>query len=103
MIPQKLFHCAVFGWLEDSFVGIEQESAYNISAGYLKGDEQVGAGARLMLNVMARFNDTSKQWKPKRATFMLPHSENCMWPKTPYKLTFLSSTIIHVGNTNYKN
>jgi hypothetical protein len=46
----------VFGWLQDSFFGIERESAYNLSVGYLKGAEQAGAStAALMLNVMTNF------------------------------------------------
>ena len=46
----------VFGWLQDSFTGTEQDSAYGLSAGYLKGAEQAGAGAILMLNVMTKFS-----------------------------------------------
>ena len=52
---------AVFGWLQDSFTVIERGSAYNLSAGYLKGAEQAGAGATLMLNVKAKFNNARKQ------------------------------------------
>ena len=48
----------MFGWFEDSFIGIERESPYNISVGYLKGAEQ--AGARLMLNVMENLGTARK-------------------------------------------
>ena len=51
----------MFGWFEDSFTVIEQGSAYNLSAGYLKGAEQAGAGAVLMLNVKAKFSNARKQ------------------------------------------
>ena len=55
-----MFLHAVFSWFQDSFVGIEQESAYNLSAGYIKGAEQAGAGAALMLNVMTKFSNARK-------------------------------------------
>lgn len=55
-----MFLCAVFGWFQDSFFGIEQDSAYNLSAGYLKGAEQAGADARLMLNVRTKFRSARK-------------------------------------------
>ena len=55
-----MFLCAVFGWFQDSFIGIEQDPAYNLSAGYLKGAEQAGVGARLMLNVMIKFSSARK-------------------------------------------
>ena len=56
-----LFLHAVFGWLQDSFAVIERGSAYNLSAGYLKGAEQAGASATLLLNVKAKFNIARKQ------------------------------------------
>ena len=57
-----MFPCAVFGWFQDSFIGIEQESAYSLPAGYLKGAEQAGAlSAELMLNVMTKFSNAGKQ------------------------------------------
>ena len=49
---------AVFGWFQNSFAGIERESPYNLSVGYLKGAEQ--AGARLMLNVMENLGTARK-------------------------------------------
>ena len=58
--PSESFY-AVFGWYQDSFVGIEQESPYNLSVGYLKGAEQAGASARLMLNVLTKFMNARKQ------------------------------------------
>ena len=42
----------MFGWFQNSFVGIEQDSAYSLMAGYLKGAEQTGADVILILNVM---------------------------------------------------
>ena len=51
----------VFGWFQDSFIGLERDAAYNLSAGYLKGAEQAGAGTRLMLNVMTKFSNARKQ------------------------------------------
>ena len=56
-----LFLHVVFGWLQSSFTVIKRSSAYNLSAGYLKGAEQAGAGARLLLNVKAKFNNARKQ------------------------------------------
>ena len=32
----------VFGWLNDSFTGVEQEETHVIPIGYLKGADQVG-------------------------------------------------------------
>ena len=49
---------AVFGWFQNSFIGIERESPYNLSVGYLKGAEQ--AGVRLMLNVMKNLGTARK-------------------------------------------
>ena len=51
---------AVFGWFQDSFIGMEQEIAHRLSAGYLKGAEQAGAGATIMLNVMSIFGNACK-------------------------------------------
>ena len=51
----------MFGWFQDSFVEMEQETALNVSAGYLKGAEQAGDGARMMLNVVRTFGSASKQ------------------------------------------
>ena len=48
----------MFGWFQNSFVGIERESPYNLSVGYLKGAEQ--ADARLMLNVMENLGTARK-------------------------------------------
>ncbi len=45
----------MFGWLQDSFFGIERESAYNLSVGYIKGAEQAGADAALTLDVRTNF------------------------------------------------
>ena len=56
-----MFLHAVFGWFQDSFIGIERESAYNLSAGYIRGAEQAGAGAALILNVMTQFSNARKQ------------------------------------------
>lgn len=40
---------------------MEQAVAHSLSAGYLKGAEQAGAGSRIMLNVMTTFGSASKQ------------------------------------------
>ena len=53
-----LYLRAVFGWFQNSFVGIERESPYNLSVSYLKGAEQ--AGARLMFNVMENLGTARK-------------------------------------------
>ena len=45
---------AVFGWVQESLSEIEIDSPYNLAVGYLKGPEEVGADAQLMLNVMIR-------------------------------------------------
>ena len=50
----------MFGWFEDSFTVIEQGSVYNLSASYLKGAEQAGTGATLLLNVKAKFDNARK-------------------------------------------
>ena len=42
----------VFGWFQNSFNGVEQDSAYSLSVGYLKGAEQAGVSSTLILNVM---------------------------------------------------
>ena len=73
----------VFGWLQDSFVGMEQESAYNLSAGYLKGAEQAGAGARITLDVKIVFGNASKKYTPSCACMILcecctDYYSNCM-------------------------
>ena len=47
-----IVHIIVFGWFQNSFIGMEQESAYSQVVGYLKGTEQAGTDARLVLNVM---------------------------------------------------
>ena len=52
---------AVFGWYQDSFAGIERESPYNLSVGYLKGAELAGTSAALTLNVMTKFMNARKQ------------------------------------------
>lgn len=38
----KLLKHAVFGWLQDSFTGVEQEDRHEIMAGYQKGAQSVG-------------------------------------------------------------
>ena len=60
LLPMFLY--AVFGWLQDSFTGIEQGSAYNLSVGLLKGFEQVGVGRTptIILNVLAKFSSARK-------------------------------------------
>ena len=58
MSPLYFLH-AVFGWLQDSFTVIERDSAYNLSAGYLKGAEQ--AGARMVFNIMTKLQNARKQ------------------------------------------
>ena len=55
------FYIAVFGWFQDSFAGIERESPYILSVGYLKGAEQAGTSAALMLNVIMKFMNARKQ------------------------------------------
>ena len=52
----------MFGWFQDSFAGIEQESTYSLSVGYLKGAEQActSKSAELMLNVMTKFGNASE-------------------------------------------
>ena len=49
-----IIYDAVFGWVQASLSGIESDSPYNLTVGYLKGAEQVGADAQLMLNVIVR-------------------------------------------------
>lgn len=53
-----LYHITVFGWLEDSFTGIEQVSAHMIHVGYLKGGEQ--AGVEIFLEIMSQLDNASK-------------------------------------------
>ena len=50
----------MFGWFQDSFIGMEQEIAYSLSAGYLKGAEQAGDGATMTLNVIRVSGNASK-------------------------------------------
>ena len=35
-----MFYVTVFGWIEDSYTGMEWGSAHTLLAGYLKGGEQ---------------------------------------------------------------
>ena len=58
--PSGSFY-AVFGWFQDSFVGIERESPYNLSVGYLKGADQAGTSEELMLNVVMKLMNARKQ------------------------------------------
>ena len=54
-IPRTAVHSnlsTVFGWFQNSFNGVEQDSAYSLSVGYLKGAEQAGVSSILNLNVM---------------------------------------------------
>ena len=46
---------SVFGWFQDSFVGIEQELAHTVEVGYLKGAEV--AGINISVNVVSHSMD----------------------------------------------
>ena len=48
----------VFGWLEDSFTGMEQESAHMIGVGYLKGWKE--AGVDIVLGIVGQLDNASK-------------------------------------------
>ena len=64
---------AVFGWFENSFIGLEQEIAHSLSAGYLKGAEQAGEGATMILNVMRIFRNASKLANMYRSYVICKH------------------------------
>ena len=51
---------AVFGWFQDSFIGIERESTYSLSVGYLKGAAGTSASADLMLSIVTKFGNASE-------------------------------------------
>lgn len=53
------FCAIVFGFLQDSYSGIEQEPAHMVEVGYQKGAEQVGAS--LILNVVSVPGTASEQ------------------------------------------
>ena len=42
----------MFGWFQNFFIGREQDSAYSLMAGYLKGAEQTGTDVGLILDLM---------------------------------------------------
>ena len=48
----------VFGWIQDSFNGMERESAYSLLAGYLKGGEQ--ANVPIIFNVNSKLGTASE-------------------------------------------
>ena len=50
----------MFGWSQESLSGAEKGSPYNLTVGYLKGAEQVGADAQLTLNVVVRHGRTGQ-------------------------------------------
>lgn len=50
--------CAVYGWLQNSFTGMEQTSSHTIQAGYIKGAEQ--AGVDLTLTISSQPGTASK-------------------------------------------
>ena len=49
-----MFVFAVFGWFQDSFVGLEQELAHTLEAGYLKGAEVAEVNISVNLDVMSQ-------------------------------------------------
>ena len=65
----------VFGWFQDSFAGIERESPYILSVGYLKGAEQAGTSAALMLNVIMKFMNARKQ----PCSYNIVNSSTCLY------------------------
>jgi hypothetical protein len=48
----------VFGWFEDSYTGMERESAHTLLAGYLKGGEQ--ANVPIIFDVISKLGTASK-------------------------------------------
>ena len=48
-IMLSLINRAVYGWLQDSFVGVERGASYSVQMGYLKGAAQ--AGVNLVFSV----------------------------------------------------
>ena len=49
-----MFVFAVFGWFQDSFVGLEQELAHTVVVGYLKGAEVAGVNISVNVDVMSQ-------------------------------------------------
>jgi hypothetical protein len=49
----------VFGWFQESFIGMEQKSAHLLYAGYLKGGDQA-AGTEIELRVASQLDNASK-------------------------------------------
>ena len=69
---RSFYYDAVFGWFQDSFTGIERESPYNLSVGYLKGAEQADTSAALILNVIMKF------MRKQPCTYNIINSSTCI-------------------------
>ena len=54
----SLINRAVYGWLQDSFVGVERGASYSVQMGYLKGAAQ--AGVDLVFNVSRELGTAGK-------------------------------------------
>ena len=49
-----MFVFTVYGWFQDSFVGVEQELAHTLEVGYLKGAEVAGVNISVNVDVMSQ-------------------------------------------------
>ena len=70
----------VFGWYQESFTGVEQESAYMLYAGYLKGRDQ--AGVAIELRVTSKLDNASKMlnlWISSNTSCTPITSGTCPW------------------------
>ena len=54
----SLINRAVYGWLQDSFVGVERGTSYSVQMGYLKGAAH--AGVDLVFNVSRKLGAAGK-------------------------------------------
>lgn len=43
-------YLSVFGWFQDSYTGVEQESPHVVTAGYWKGAQQVQRNLTFIIN-----------------------------------------------------
>ena len=108
---EPIIFVVVFGWLQDSFIGMEQGPAHMVHVGYLKGGQL--AGVEIILNVMSQLDNASKPHVQKlydplshvvMITFPRIHKPvgstlDCMRGCKPYKdLTLLDTMIALSGS-----
>lgn len=60
---------AVFGWFQDSFIGIERDLRYSLQAGYQKGASYVNTSFRF--DVVSRVGNASMSFYDNFPLYML--------------------------------